>query len=173
MGRLACYTLPDGSSVCYDYEEAHLRYIERRGASGRPLYKHAYLAFDANGHVCYEELPFVIGKIETQHDLLERPCRSLSRWMDETLAYGLTGLIAGRKNTLLGDKAYIYDALSQLICEGAEMHSFDGLGNPLAAEFGASGQLLAMDAVHLAYDPNDNPMGEECLMTWKKYGCIL
>jgi RHS repeat-associated protein len=154
-GHCICHMLPDRSNIEYFYEQSHLKTV-RYGT-----YEHHYTHFDANGHVATEKLG-KMGEIETGHDLLERVSKQRSSWMQWSVSYDLLSRVIQTENSLLGDRRYSYDSLSQLTQENDKTYHFDSLGNPAAAHIDAHNQILSNDkGVQIAYDPNGNPLSRQ------------
>jgi len=150
-GRCTNLTLPDGSSIHYDYLGRHLSSVKRGS------YQHNYTHFDPNGHVKQEQLISNLGVVETKHDLLERPSVQISPWISHTISYGPSGLVMNTSNTLLGDRSYAYDPLNQLLKEGDQEYQFDSIGNPAQCETNDLNQILSTSQTRIAYDPDGNP----------------
>jgi RHS repeat-associated protein len=151
LGRRIQITLPDNSTIRYHYQGLYLTAVER------PLYTHRYDAFDPNGHVSSESLPFHLGRIRTVHDLLERPAFQITPWHTQTRSYTPHGLASDQTNTLIGDKQFTYDPLSQLASENATLYHFDSLGNPTDYPINALNQVLSTSDTSLIYDLDGNP----------------
>ena len=156
IGRISSFILPNLSSVAYYYQGLRMIRVERHDAKGNSIYSHEYLKFDRNGHVAEENLIFNIGSLTTAHDLLERPSSQTSPWLEQSVTYGLSGLVETRTNSLLGDKTYEYDALRQLKKEGDQAYFFDSLGNPAKCSINDLNQLLANEEASFTYDLNGN-----------------
>lgn len=157
IGRCILFTLPDGSSVAYPTLGAHISTVQRRDSRGTLLYEHGYSKFDCNGHVSEENLVFNLGKVQTTHDLLERPSSQTCSQMEHSIAYGPSGLVSGTYNSLFGEKLYQHDALNQLKKEGDQTYDFDSLGNPTGFEVNDLNQISATPECTLTYDDNGNP----------------
>jgi RHS repeat-associated protein len=157
-GRCTTYTLPDLSSINYLYKDGHLKEVSRLSSTGDLLYSHRYLDFDPNGHVTQEDLIHNVGPLHTTHDLLERPSYQHSHWLNQTISYGSSGLVARTHNSLFGEKNYVHDALNQLVQEGEEHYAFDSLGNPIDCSVNEYNQILSGPGYSLEYDGNGNPI---------------
>jgi RHS repeat-associated protein len=157
-GRCITLLLPDRSSITYAYYAGHLVEISRLSSQGDLLYTHTYRDFDPNGHVIEEDLIQEIGTLLTTHDLLERPHCQTSDFLEQSTSYGPSGLVTTTKNSLLGDKAYAYDSLNQLIQEGDDTYQFDSLGNPTNCQINDCNQILQSPDAVFEYDPNGNPI---------------
>ncbi|MEN9344006.1 MAG: hypothetical protein RLZZ453_793 [Chlamydiota bacterium] len=147
QGRITTLTLPDSSSIHYHYTAAHLTAIERNS------YIHRY-AFDPNGHIATETIPFGITHIE--RDLLERPIASLSPYLRQTATYSPAGLLTASTNSLIGNKQFSYDPLNQLTQENDITYSFDSVGNPTNYTCNSYNQIVATRDTTLTYDPQGN-----------------
>jgi RHS repeat-associated protein len=157
LGRCTQFILPNRSSVSYQHVGTHLTFVKRHSSSGHLLYTHHYNTFDPNGHVSDEKLIFDCGSITTHHDLLERPKKISSRWMNQEVVYGPSGLVMRTENSLIGEKNYAYDALNQLLKENDTRYLFDSLGNPSDCETNSCNQILSTPHCKLHYDPDGNP----------------
>ena len=157
-GRVTKFTLPDNSSVTYQYKGDHLVAVERKSPQGRALYAHHYTKFDENGHVYEEGLIHQICGARTIRDLLERPVSFTSLPLRLETSYGPTNLVMETKNSLSGHKSYSYDSLGQLEEEGALHYEFDSVGNPIRCEFGSCNEITSFAGCTLQYDPCGNPL---------------
>lgn len=157
IGRCILFTLPDGSSVAYPTLGVHISSIQRKDPRGNLLYEHTYSKFDCNGHVAEEDRIFNLGKVQTTHDLLERPSSQTCSQMEHSIAYGPSGLVRQTYNSLFGEKLYRHDALNQIKTEGDQVYDFDSLGNPTEFEINDLNQISATPECTLTYDDNGNP----------------
>jgi RHS repeat-associated protein len=160
-GRCISFTLPDGSSVGYEYSAMHLVSVQRKNIQGEKLYEHQYQKFDPNGHVEKENQIFSLGELSTFRDLLERPVQQVSSWHTCSLVYGASSLVDEATNTLFGKKTYTYDALQQLKKEGNKEYHFDSLGNATEYAINDCNQVLATPEFRFTYDANGNPLKRE------------
>lgn len=157
IGRCILFTLPDGSSIAYPTKGIHIDAVQRKDPRGNLLYEHSYSKFDCNGHVAEEDRIFNLGKVQTTHDLLERPSSQTCSHMELSIAYGPSGLVSETYNSLFGEKIYKHDALNQLKEEGDQVYDFDSLGNPTEFEVNDLNQISATPECTLTYDDNGNP----------------
>ncbi|MBX7065871.1 MAG: hypothetical protein K1X28_01450 [Parachlamydiales bacterium] len=157
VGRCIAFTLPDGSSIHYPHSGKHMQSVQRKNSRGDILYEHVYKAFDPNGHVAIEDLIYDLGKIQTVHDLLERPSSQSCQYIQHEIRYGNSGLVTRTNNSFFGEKLYEYDGLNQLTREGEQPYHFDSLGNPV--EFGVNdlNQIFMTPECTIAYDDNGYP----------------
>jgi RHS repeat-associated protein len=156
LGRCTSTILPDGSSIDFCYAGSHMRDVKRKSKDGKLLYQHNYTEFDPNGHVSKERAIFDLGVVATGHDLLERPYKQTSPHLEQSITYGLSGLVTSSKNSLFGEKEYAYDALNQLTKEGKKNYHFDSLGNPATCEVNHLNQITATEEYKLRYDQDGN-----------------
>lgn len=156
IGRCILFTLPDGSSVSYPTRGVHISAVQRKDPQGTLLYEHSYSKFDSNGRVAEENRIFNLGKIQTTHDLLERPKSQTCSHMELSIGYGPSGLVTNTYNSLFGEKLYKHDALNQLKKEGDQVYNFDSLGNPTEFEVNDLHQISATPDYTLTYDDNGN-----------------
>ncbi|MDN3505776.1 MAG: hypothetical protein P0S96_00925 [Simkaniaceae bacterium] len=157
QGRCTKYTLPDRSTIEYNYDALHMKTVSRYSARDNLKYTHTYTQFDPNGHVASEELIQQLGTQTTRHDLLERTETQANPWNAASTTYGPTGLTTQTSHTLFGAKEYTYDSLSQIKQEGATTHTFDSLGNPLTAQINDLNQIVSSESASFSYDKNGNP----------------
>lgn len=156
-GRCTFHQLPDHSGISYSYQGGHLREVSRISSQGYALYTHHYCNFDPSGHVSEEKLIQNAGTQYTKYDIMDRPIRQGSPWIKHSTAYNPSSLVSQISNSLFGDKSYNYDALNQLIEEGATSYEFDSLGNPTNCIVNEYNQILEGPNYALNYDPNGNP----------------
>ena len=156
-GRCTKLTLPDNSSIQYQYGDLHLHSVTRYSSDGFAQYSHQYTQFDANGHVSQEELIYDLGTINTAHDPLERVIAQKTPHHSASIEYGPSGLVTKTENSLFTPKNYTYDPLNQLLQEGDTKHNFDSLGNPLDAIVNQYNQLIATALSSATYNENGNP----------------
>ncbi|MEX0962317.1 MAG: RHS repeat-associated core domain-containing protein [Simkaniaceae bacterium] len=157
IGRCILFTLPDGSSVAYLAKGIHIGAVQRKDPRGNLLYEHSYCKFDCNGRIAEEDCIFDLGKIQTTHDLLERPKSQTCSYLELSISYGPCGLVTRTHNSLFGEKFYKHDALNQLKEEGDQVYDFDSLGNPTEFEINNLNQIYATPECTLTYDDNGNP----------------
>jgi RHS repeat-associated protein len=157
-GRCIEFTLPDLSSIHYDYKGMHLSSVSRYNRAGDFLYEHTYTAFDPNGHVAEEEMICSLGTIHTRHDHFERPSHQTSPYLTQTINYGLTHLVEKTETSLFGGKTYTYDPLKQLQTENAKSYNFDSLGNSTDHNINDALELIATQSETFTYDLDGNPM---------------
>lgn len=156
IGRCTSYNLPDGSSIHYPTQGAHMKAVQRKDPNGVVLYEHCYCIYDCNGHVAEENLIFNLGTVKTAHDLFERPSSQTYPQMEHSISYGLSGLVKQTHNSLFGEKLYDYDALNQLKEEGGQSYHFDSLGNPTQFEINDLNQISNTPECTLTYDSDGN-----------------
>ncbi len=154
IGREKSLTLPDQSKIAYEYVGKHMKKVSRFSSQGNLLYEHTYDAFDTSGHVSEESLITKLGKVHTQHDLLERAIHVTSPFHTISTSFGPSGLVASTENSLSSPKHYEYDSLNQLIKEEDQEYHFDSLGNPTDLTINEYNQLI--DA--FLYDKSGNPI---------------
>ncbi len=161
-GRSIITTLPDSSSIRYQYSGAHLQSVQRYSPDNQIFYEHFYDLFDANGHVAEERMIHNLGQVQTVYDQLERPSQQNSAWLSQSIAYGPSSLVISTQNSLHGPKNYAYDPLDQLIEEGTSTYQFDSLGNPTTHEVNDLNQIVATEQGPILYDPNGHPCERIC-----------
>lgn len=158
QGRCLSMTLPDHSSIEYQYKGAHMNVVQRKDPYGHLLYQHQYLAFDPNGHIAEESLICNLGHVKTSRDLLERPSTQTSSYFEQTMTYDPSGRVEKVSHSFLGNKEYEYDSLSQLTRENDTPYAFDSLGNPIDCEVNELNQICRAADTCIQYDPNGNPI---------------
>ena len=72
IGRRTKATLPDQSSIVYEYDAAYLRAVHRYSADLDKLYTHEYAEYDKNGYLLSEKLLGSCGTVIYRSDELER-----------------------------------------------------------------------------------------------------
>ena len=157
IGRCILFTLPDGSSIAYPTKGCHIRAVQRKNPRGTLLYEHSYTQFDCNGHVADEDRIFNLGRVQTTHELLERPSSQICSQMELSIGYGPSGLVSKTYNSLFGEKLYKHDSLNQLKEEGDQIYDFDSVGNPTEFQINDLNQISATPECTLTYDDNGNP----------------
>ena len=158
QGRCTSFTLPDQSQVSYTYSGSHMTAVSRITSQGDTHYQHQYLEFDPNGHVAKESLILDLSEITSSRDLLERPSTQSSSYLDQSISYGLSGLVMKKENSLLGPKKYTYDFLNQLTSEDENQYHFDSLGNPTEFQINHLNQITETPTCSLTYDLDGNPL---------------
>src|SRR5262249_50402390 len=76
-------TLPDASTVEYDFAPAHLRTIRRKNRTGQVLYTHEASLWDTDGSTLRESLIGGLGELTRQNDLVHRAERVASSYFSE------------------------------------------------------------------------------------------
>ena len=156
-GRCSHFTLPNQASLTYSYSGLHLTAVTKYSPEGYQQYAHVYTQFDPNGHVQEEELINNLSTVSTQRDLLERPISQSSFYLQQSIAYGPSGLVMQTDNSFFGTKDYSYDPLNQLVKEAETDYAFDSFGNPTDCQINDCNQLLASKDSCFQYDPDGNP----------------
>lgn len=156
-GRCTQFTLPNQASLAYSYSGFHLTAVTKYSPEGYQQYAHVYTRFDPNGHVQEEELINNLSSVSSQRDLLERPISQSSSYLQQSITYGLSGLVMQTDNSFFGTKDYAYDPLNQLVKEAETDYAFDSFGNPSDCEINDCNQLLASKDSSFQYDPDGNP----------------
>ncbi|MCH9811835.1 hypothetical protein K0U07_03615 [bacterium] len=156
FGRKKALYLPDQSSIHYTYEKSSMVLVSRKNLEGETLYTHRYVTFDPNQHVEEEELPLNLGRVYSERDLMERPTLLHTPFHKIELSFNANHSVTKKCNSLLEDKEFDYDALSQLTKEGEEQYSFDALGNSEEFEINELNQIVASEDEVFTYDANGN-----------------
>ena len=160
-GRCSLFTLPDLSSIAYQYSDLHLTHIQRKNAEGQLLYEHIYEAFDSNGHVSSELQPFNLGHILSKRDLMERPTQATSSFHTATLSYGTASLVLESAHTFTDKKTYEYDPLRQLQKENSTSYHFNSLGNSSLFTVNDFNQVVSTPDSQWIYDLRGYPTKKE------------
>lgn len=172
IGRCTSYTLPDDSSVHYQYDAANLLQIVRRDKAQQDQYCHTFSAYDASGNILAEMLPQSCGSIDYQYDQEGHRTATTSSWWNESLkwetAHGSkeTHPVEWIGNDPLGKSysKFTFDNQSRLIEESghaANSYTYDTLGNRISCnsepqELDALNSLIYDGSNHYAYDANGN-----------------
>lgn len=168
LGRRTSMTLPDSSSIHYDYQSGYLKNIRRHNASEELLYHHDYLELDVNGHVISSRLIGNAGnldlKYDDKHNCIAVNC---SRWNEE-IHYNdanhtiQTINIRDPKGAL--NKVFQYDDQKRLVQENditSSSFAYDSLSNRIIDQgsencIDALNQLVSNKECQFDYDCNGN-----------------
>jgi RHS repeat-associated protein len=158
LDRPISVTLPDASTIQYQYNALYLTAV-KRGA-----YTHRYEQYDLAGNVSIEHLAGQAGTIKYTYDLLERAISTITSHREERLLdFDAAGNLLKRQVDAK-DYTYAYDDLYQLISEtGPQNHTYqnDSLynrrkKNESAYTLNDLNQLLQQREWSYQYDPNGN-----------------
>lgn len=170
-GRRTQLTLPDGSTVTYAHDAAHLRQVSRHDPSGTCQYIHRYELFDHSHHLVSSR---PIGDLDPIAYTIapHGACSSISSpYFSQTVdAYDAVGNILS-VTTQSQMHAFAYDDLYQLTHEDGASYTYDSHHNRLqkndeayslnalnqhtSATYDPNGNLLASADTHYTYDALD------------------
>lgn len=159
--RRTCLTLPDLSTIRYQYDPAFLRKVNRHNALGWLLYSHAYTEYDLSGNLYSEQLIGELGEAHFTTDSLGRQVEIAAPFFSQQItAFDPVGNILETK-TQQDSTAYSYDDLYQLTQEkGLSSHTYlyDSHYNRLQKD----DEVYTLNALNqlsdITYDPNGNPI---------------
>jgi YD repeat-containing protein len=185
-GSIAQVILPDESSVRYQYAAGFLKRAERYKSSGSLHYVHEITAYDQNGRILKENLPYNCGCSERTYTPNGKLKSYETRKFSETdIQYDSCNNVLSRTiKDLKGSyqESYSYDDLGQLTTEqgfAAHNYSYDGLYNRLSKDentytlnsqnqllsdglenytYDLNGNLIDKDGVRITYDALDRPI---------------
>ncbi|MBS0621233.1 MAG: DUF687 family protein [Verrucomicrobia bacterium] len=161
-GRCTLLTLPDDTTIRYEYDSLFLRTVKRQA------YSHHYTTYDLSGHLIEEELIHHLGKVHHTLDPVGRSTQFLSPYFNQShTAFDPSGNLLSMEWSCSKQEDthhYQYDALYQLTEEtGAISHQFtyDSHANRLSYDnapyrVNALNQLLTTANSTYDYDPNGN-----------------
>lgn len=170
LGRRTSITLPDSSSVHYDYHAGYLKNIRRHNASEELLYHHAYLKHDVNGYVVSSQLIGNAGNLDLKYDDKQNCIAVYSSHWNEEIHYNDANRsihainISDPKGFL--NKNFHYDDQKRLV-EESDMSSssfaYDSLSNRIFDQGSEScidplNQLISSKDCHFDYDDCGNRM---------------
>jgi len=167
QGRMLTNVLPDQSVVEYTYNAVDLIGVKKKDAAGKEVYSQTY-AYDIAGNVLEKHLPFGLGEITYEYDLLQRHRNTHAPHFSENqVEYDFAGNIISRKlKDPLGEVpcSYAYDDLYQIkFEEGTSSHTYeyDSLFNRVDKDgfkltINSLNQLLQDKKGNYTYDPNGN-----------------
>ena len=168
MGRLTLVTLPDTSTIIYEYAGPHLHKVKRQNTRGQESYAHEYVKYDLNGHLRRAQRIGKVGLVEYEYDLQGRLKKIEEPHFFESIdRRDPMGHLEQRtiKDTITKVNCqYAYNALYQLKSEqGVASHSFvhDSLFNQVKKDdlkgvINVLNQLEGLGGLHFEYDLNGN-----------------
>ena len=121
LDRVLTITLPDQSSIQYDYQSLLLRAVTRMSADGTPQYTHAYNSYDLAARPLSEILPHNLGKLERTYDNVGRVISIKSPHFAQSITYEPNGRVAA----VSSDGVFAYDDLSQITSENSFIYNYD------------------------------------------------
>jgi len=159
LGRLVEQILPDGSSIDYNFDAAHLLSVQR----GQFIHHYDY---DLSGRI-KESNSSIAGKAGYQYDLRGAPLSLISDRLSQECVYDSVGNLTSLKHIdPLGEVncRYSYDHLNQLTSEsGFVDHNYqtDSLANRRMRDDSTYrvndlNQLIDLDGQQFIYDSNGN-----------------
>lgn len=158
QGRRICLTLPDNSTICYDYDPFFLRSLTRKEASGKSSYHQSYTQYDLQGQIQEIELIGNLGKTSWKRDengsVLElvSPFHSIKKGENSLSVEDPLGSYETHFN---------FDGGAQLTAEEGAFNSsfaYDELGNRLSSthQYSDLNQLTKDPSFVYSYDLNGN-----------------
>lgn len=181
LGRPTQMTLPDKSSVAYDYRANLLKNVSRLDALGNSLYEYRYDNYDKAAHLTGAILPGHAGTINYQYDLLGRVINIKAPHWEENISHydGAGNLVQMCLCDTIGDviSSYGYDDLYQLTSEeGISKHAYtyDSHYNRMSKDgrthtYNALHQLINDGINQYDYDRNGNMISKISHATNFKY----
>lgn len=167
QGRRTQVTLPDSSSISYEYDAAFPTAVHRVLANGQKI-THRYVSYDLDGKLTQAELIGGVGKLQYLYDLKGRFAGIDSPyWSEAVAADGIDdsgNIIQITVQDPVGKdvRHYRYDQQQQLILEQGDVshrYSYDSLYNRISKDDSACqlddrNQLVAIGSVNYRYDIN-------------------
>jgi RHS repeat-associated protein len=172
MGRRTSYTLPDESSVHYDYNAANLVQITRKDTKQHEIYCHEYTVYDLSGKLLNETFANNCGNITYQYDQQGHRISAESPWWTESTEWEtynhpqnmhLSGLTTidplGEVNS-----HFTFDGNARVVQETGQAsnnYTYDTFGNRASC----NGEAMTTNSVnglthdgeyHYIYDANGN-----------------
>jgi len=166
IGRVHLMTLPDKTSIRYEYAGPYLKYVKRYDFNGKMVYQHIYSERDLSGNSIEEKLAFG-GSLSHTYDKLGRVLEAKAPQWEENLTYNSLGeLVQRRVHDQRGEVlcSYEYDSLEQLTKETGILphtYTYDSLYNRISidqdlATTDGFNQILSQGDESYAYDLSGN-----------------
>lgn len=168
MGRPLSMTLPDASSVRYNYQAKNLKDVQRYDKNGTPTFQHTYENYDLGGRLLEEKHAGAAGTSSYAYDILRRlKSHSSDSWNEVNLCYDKTGnLISKATEDAVGviPSEFEYDDLYQVKKESGvteAVYEWDSLYNRVSKNqelftYNALNQLIHDGVSSYEYDFNGN-----------------
>lgn len=158
-GRLKTITLPDQSKIAYTYDAVFGKKINRISSQGEILYTHTYDSYDLQGKLLSENPIGYVGSQDYAYNLNGQKISTKSDFFNEEIIRDALGRIIEVKGENL--KHYTYNALSQLVSEKRQSHTYDSLDNRIQANndkliYNALNQLISHANREFSYDLQGN-----------------
>ncbi len=182
LGRRTLLTLPDNSSIAYEYDAAFLRAVHRYSAEQEKLYTHEYTEYDSMGRLSSENLSGSCGQTHYQRDEMGRCTQFTSPYWKQTLqGFDSAGnLLQMSVEDPLGieETSFSFDAADQMTGEAGqkEYHfEYDSLQNRCNKngdiyEIDTLNQLLSTEDAVYSHDANGNIIKKETQHHVYEYG---
>ncbi len=126
-------TLPDSSTVVYDYDAYRLKKIQRRHSTGKFNYQIECTSYDFQGHILESSSP--AGKISYTYDKLGRyTAIKTPFWESNYEAFDPLGNLIkmnGKNPDGRISEQFAYDRFNHLTSESTAKFEYDSLGNYL------------------------------------------
>lgn len=167
LNRVERITLPDESSIQYQYDAYNLKTITRF-KHNLEQYVHTYESYDLAGNILTSVLPGKTGSISYGYDKLQRVISlQAPKWQEDVPAEGYDAAGNLLKRQVVDSQGpcsytYTYDDLYQLTSENTTLtYQYDSLGNRMSKngnqqEINSLNQLLHETGSEYTYDLNGN-----------------
>ncbi|MBS0625363.1 MAG: hypothetical protein JSS32_04865 [Verrucomicrobia bacterium] len=153
VGHLTTLTLPDGSSIAYEYNPLYLSSVTRLSPQGDELYSHTYTDYDLMGLPLKEVLPINAGTITHTYYPDGREKKLLTPYLVQNISYDAKGRVAN----ISGEGEFSYDELSQLTQDRSTLtYSYDDHFNRVQDNENTTSYNLLDQISDLPYDLNGN-----------------
>jgi len=170
IGRPINVTLPDRSTIAYEYNPLNLKKVTRHSKDKNELFSHAYVDYDLGGHLLEEESN--IGKIHYQYNLNGQLIEIDSDLFSESMRYDACRNLISleiKKTSQNTVSKFSYDDLYQLKSEKGlvnQEYIHDSLNNCVekdgnSQDTNALNQLLKTFNQTFTYDGNGNRISDQ------------
>ena len=146
-------TLPDATSVSYQYEQEHLTQVSYRGNTYR------YLEWNQKGGTLLSLGIGEVGTLSYSWDTMGRLTSLQGKGWEESATYDLAGRMMKRVEEK--EHSYTYDPLSQITSDGTHTYQYDSLYNlrkrdDTSFKVNQENQLTQIGSEYYEYDLNGN-----------------
>ena len=156
LGRVTNCTLPDQTTVLYQYNAMHLTAVSRNNHA--VLYQH-----ELSGRLSQSHIPNDLGTITYTYDTCLRPQKIASPYWTQHILYDPSGNVSQIDQTDIGNChcPFSYDPLDHLISEPGHTYAFDSLQNRIRKNdtpytINSLNQLKQQSHHTYHHDPNGN-----------------
>jgi RHS repeat-associated protein len=167
LNRLKTITLPDRSSILYEYDPAYLRSIKRLSSQNLPLYTHTYESYDQAGNLLSEQLIHGLGKNSHIYNPTGTKHSVYNPYFNQRISYD-----PGSRVQDTSEGHYEYNELSEItleqFAEATLIYDYDShhnriqkndliiehnlLDEPTYQSYDLNGNLKKHNQFHLDYD---------------------